>query len=214
MIRAILRLSVLPILEEIWWRVSALLFYPIAYYNRDKIRKKMYEADLFLVEERTWKDTRDLPVNDFYNKAGYFTFFLWLYLDDSPAKDSFYNGKPSYDSSDTRRYYPAQWIYDNKTLRDIWFSGIRNCAVNYKSWTRTGGWVKPTKVYLGKFDEEIDKNDDNSYYYEGLYLADILHKNGKVYPYYTYVGNFVGRKTGVWLGRSSGSGRFSMSVRM
>ncbi len=130
-------------------------------------------------------------------------------------KTVFFEGEPSYNSSDTRRYYPTQWIYGNKTLRDIWFSFIRNNSVNFVSWFRTGGWNfdKDPQTYIGDYSKDIDKTDDNSRYVPGYYVAMIEHNNGSKYPYFTYVGEIFGRKVGIWFGRSSGSGRFSFSIR-
>lgn len=205
-------------------RTTAVVMYPIAYVFRWEIRRRLYSNHKLLFEERVWKDTQDESIPRF-NAIEKITFVFWRYLDDSPAKDSItninehsYNDSNSWDSSDTRRYYPSEWIYNNRTLRDIWFSFIRNNSVNHFSWYRTGGWTDEINVVAGSYDKEInisDRADDgtHTYYYPGWYLVNVKHKNGKVYPYYTYVGVLFGRKVGMWFGRSPGSGRQSFSLR-
>lgn len=211
-ILTVLQILCIKILQEVFFRATSLVMFPIAYFFRDYIRANLRNKYTSLFVERTWTDTQYIEVPKFSLWEN-ILFLFWLYLDDSPAKDSFYNDLPSYDSSDTRRYYPTQWIYDNKTLRDIWFSFIRNNSVNYFSWYRTGGWTDEVECVAGKFDSRIDKNDDNSYYVAGWYVIKVKHVNGKTYPFFTFIGEIFGRKIGMWLGRSSGSGRYSISIR-
>lgn len=202
------------LLKEIVFRILSIIFFPIAYYFRDEIRTYLYSWDEELIREVTFSDTRNVSVPKM-TLVTRLVWFLWLFLDDSPAKDNTYNGKPSYDSSCTRKYYPTQWIYDNKILRDTWWSLIRNNSVNYISWNNTGGWKTPLEVETlwGYFDENIDKSDDNSYYVPGMYLVRILHNDGSTHSRFTLVSEVFGRKFAFWIGKSSGSGRFSFSMR-
>ncbi len=209
------------IFKEVIFRVISIVLFPIAYILRWKIREHIYGLDKNLVEERILTDTQNFGVAAFYQTVNKCYFFLWMFLDGSSHKDRLvavrdtYNVSETWDSSDTRRYYPAQWVFDNRVLRDIWFSFIRNNSVNYVSWYRTAGWnlSKPIETFIGIYDKTVDKNDNNSKYAPGYYIILIEHNNGKKYPYFTYVGEIFGRKVGIWMGRSSGLGRFSFSIR-
>ena len=207
--------------KEIIVRAASIVFFPIAYALRWKIRESLYELDKYLIEERTLKNTQDISTWYFFNKVNAIYFFLWLFLDDSTSKDGFtnvreesYNESTCWDSSDTETYYPA-FVYKHRVLRDIWWSFIRNNTVNLWSWYRTGGWVRPIQqtTYWGEFDENIGKNDSNTRYNPGYYLAKFKHNNGKSYIYFVYAGEHFGRKSGMVLGRSSGSGRWSFNIK-
>ena len=142
---------------------------------------------------------------------------MWLFLDDSTAKDSYHSdGSLMWNASDNDAHYP-KWVLKTKCfwLRVMWWSFIRNNSVNYASWQRTGGWVEPLKynTLWGKFDAKVDKNDNNTYFFEGMYLIRVLQRDGKYHTRFTYVGNFLGKKQAVWMGFSQASGRFSFSQR-
>jgi len=205
------------IAKEVISRLLSIVFFPIALMLHDRIIKHLYGIDEALVKERTWKDTRELSVDKFYKKVNKAYFFLWMFLDDSTAKDSYdpYGGR-MYSASDNPERYP-EWIWNLQWtwLLQVWWAFIRNNTVNYVSWNRTGGWKTPyeTTTYWGKFDIHVDKNDKNSQYYPGMYLSVIKHRDGKYYPFFTYIGTIFVRKFGIWQGKSEGSGRFSFSVR-
>lgn len=208
------------IIKEVGFRISSIIVFPIAYSFRTKIRNHLYAWNENLIKEVTFKDSRFEKVTKMSLKTR-LIWFLWLFLDDSPARDNFLpNGEKSYDSSMTRRYYPYQWIYDTKLFRDIWWSFIRNNSVNYVSWNITGGWIdniydgKSLEVLLGSYNDNIDKSDNNAYYVPGMYLIRVLHKDGSWNTRFTYVGEIFGRKIAIWMGKSKGSGRFSFSARM
>jgi hypothetical protein len=204
-------------LKEVVSRVLSIGGYPLAYILRHKIRDHLYCIDKELVVERSFEDTKNVPLGSFYSKVNWFYFGLWMFLDDSPARDNYNeDGSRRYDSSNTRRYYPSDFVYNTRWLRDFWWSFIRNNTVNYVSWTKTTGWQEPL-VYeelWGKFDLAIDKKDDNSYYVPGMYLINVLHKDGKYHPRFTWVGEVFGYKCAAWMGLSKGSGRFSFSMRV
>ena len=217
--------------KEIGSRILSIVFFPIAMMLQHKIRKHLYDINEALVKERTWKDTHEVSTEDFYKKVNKLYFFLWMFLDDSTGKDSYFaDGTRMYCASDNDRYYP-KWVLNTKWywLRATWWAFIRNNTVNYVSWFRTTGWVlqdaEPTFdfdsvegssviTYWGKFNTGIDKNDKNTRYSPGMYLVRVLHKDGKWYPYFTFIGEIFGKKVGIWQGRSKGSGRFSFSIRV
>jgi hypothetical protein len=212
-------MGVYALSKEIISRILSIVFFPIAFIMRDKIRTHLNNVNQVLVEERTWRDTQDTPTEYFYKAVNKFYFFLWLFLDDSPASSSYHeNGKRMYDASDSDEHYPKWVLKTNKFwIRATWWSFIRNNTVNYVSWFRTTGWNTDkvsVETYWGKFGLDIDKTDNNFRYVPGMYLVKIKHNNGKWYPYFTYVGEIFGKKIGIWQGRSKGSGRFSFSVRM
>lgn len=201
--------------KEIGFRVLSLVFYPIAYVLRTTIRKALYKWNGDFIKSVTFTDNR--PKTPKIPLYVYPVLFLWLFLDDSPAKDNVDDmRRPRYDSSNTRRYYPNNFIYNNGILRDFYWSVIRNNSVNFISWSISGGWVSPIQyeTLWGKYDERIDKSDDNSYYFKGMYFIRVLHKDGTWRTRFTYVGEIFGRKIGIWQGESKGSGRFSFSIRM
>ena len=201
--------------KEIVFRVLSIVMFPIAYKFEKPIRQHMKNWNKDLIEEVTFKDTRNIPMSKM-SMLTRIVWLFWIFLDDSPARDNFLeDGSRMYDSSPNREYYPSDFIYKHKTLRDIWWSFIRNNAVNYVSWNITGGWKQPLeyKTLWGTFNELVDKSDDNSYYVEGIYLILVLHNNGKIYPRFTYVGEVFGKKLGIWVGNSRWSGRFSFSRR-
>lgn len=213
-----LSIWVYALIKEIISRLLSLVFFPIAFVLRKRIRASLRSVNSLLIEERTWKNTQDVPIGDFYSKVNYFYFFLWMFLDDSPAKDNYHeDGSKMYDASDNDKHIP-EWIVKTKWfwLRAVWWSFIRNNSVNYVSWFRTTGWCEEPEVttYWGKFSIDIDKNDNNTKYIPGMFLTLLKHNNGKTYPYFTYIGEIFGKKIGIWQGRSSGSGRFSFSIRM
>lgn len=215
------------ILKELISRVISILFFPIAYLMRDKLRSHLYSVNEELVKNRTFYDATINVPEDFYDKINKLYFFLWLFLDDSPAKDNVYpDGTLMYDASDRDKYYP-QWVLDTKWfwLRATWWSFIRNNTVNYVSWFRTGGIVYQTdgngteyiaiedyETYWGTYGKAIDKKDDNSRYVPGMYLVRIRHHDNKWYTRFTFIGEIFKHKVGVWQGRGD-SGRFSFSVR-
>ena len=140
-------LWIYAILKEVISRVLSIVFFPIAYLMRDRLRAHLYSIDEELVKNRTFYDATMNP-----------------------------DGTPSYDASDTDKYFP-EWVTNTKWrwLRDIWWSFIRNNTVNYVSWYRTGGIIFDTvesddeiilgenyETYWGKFDWYIDKNDRNT----------------------------------------------------
>ena len=206
------------LVKEILSRVVSIVMFPIAFMLRDKIREHLYSIDKYLVQERTFDDTKYLPIGDFYSKVNKVYFFLWLFLDDSTARDSYHkDGSTMYDSSDSDEHYP-KWVLATNWfwLRATWWSFVRNNTVNYVSWTKSTGWKTPLeyKCYWGEFDVAIDKNDSNTYYVPGMYLINVLHKDGKYHPRFTYVGQVGSYKVAVWIGLSKGSGRFSFSMRV
>ena len=201
--------------KEIGFRVLSLVFYPIAYTFRAQIRASLYKWNESFIKYVTFTDYRPLTPSIQFRIMP--ILFLWFFLDDSPAKDNINDdGSPSYDSSTSRGYYPSDFVYNNKILRNFWWSCIRNNSVNFISFSITGGWVSPIQyeTLWGVYDERIDKSDDNSYYVEGMYLIRVLHKDGTWRTRFTYVGEIFGRKIGIWQGESKGSGRFSFSIRM
>lgn len=210
-------LLIYEITKEVLSRVVSIIAFPIAFLMRDKIRASLYSVNEALVKERTFEDTKNIAVGDFYSKVNKLYFFLWLFLDDSTARDSYHkDGTPMYDASDSNQHYPM-WVLatDWFWLRATWWAFIRNNTVNYVSWTKTTGWKEPMQYecYWGKYDGKIDKSDDNSYYVKGVYLIRVLHKDGTYNTRFTYVGEVFGYKTAIWMGKSKGSGRFSFSMR-
>jgi hypothetical protein len=205
-------------MKEVISRVLSIFMFPIAFILRDRIRIHLYSINEVLVKERTFEDTLYYPLRDFYRQVNWFYFILWMFLDDSTARDSFHkDGSIMYDASDSDEHYP-KWVLDTNWfwLRATWWSFIRNNTVNYVSWTKTSGWIEPTQYtcYIGKYDAKIDKSDNNSYFVKGMYLINVLHKDGNYYPRFTYVGEALGYKIAIWMGKSKSSGRFSFSWRI
>jgi hypothetical protein len=206
----------LKIVQEIFFRIVSVFMYPLAYIFRKQIRTYLYIWNGALIKEVTFTDTRNV-LKQPMNLKTRFVWLFWIFLDDSPAKDNInLDGTPSYDSSTSRKYYLSDFIYNNRVLRDIWWSFIRNNTVNFVSWNVTGGWKKPIEYtcLLGEYNENIDKSDDNVYYVPGMYLIRVKHNDGSINSRFTYVGEILGHKIGIWMGKSSGSGRFSFSTRI
>jgi len=218
------------IFKELISRILSIVFFPIAFIFQDKIRKHLYDINKELIIERTQTDTQKISTEAFYKKVNKLYFFLWMFLDDSTALDSYHkDGTPMYCASDNPKRYP-KWIWnlDWYWLKATWWSFIRNNTVNFVSWHRTMGWKlkntdtsyefdlkegKSVKTYWGEFNINIDKNDKNTKFVPGMYLVKVLHNNGKWYPYFTFIGEVFNHKIGIWQGWSKGSGRFSFAFR-
>jgi hypothetical protein len=203
------------ITKEVVARLLSIIFYPIAYIMQDRLRNHLYSIDKALAMDKTFFDANMVSVGDFYKRVNKLYFFLWLFLDDSTGYDSKHSdGSIMYCASDNDRHYP-KWVLKTKWfwLRAMWWSFIRNNTVNFVSWFRTGGWTDDIEILAGDYEVYINKNDSNSYYKSGWYLVLVKHKNGKKYPYFTFIGKIFEHKIGIWQGFSRGSGRFSFSLR-
>ena len=102
------------LIKEIGFRVISVLFYPIACILQKQIRNNLYKVNKELVQEWTWKDSRDIEVRDFFKKVNKLYFFLWLFLDDSTAKDSYHSDDSlMWNASDNDAHYP-KWVLKTK----------------------------------------------------------------------------------------------------
>jgi len=219
-------LSLLPFIitkfaHEIGFRIVGIFIYPLAYILRWKIRDVLYSGHKAYFEQICFTDDKTLPIPKFTLKER-LAWLLWLFLDDSPAKDSIvrvrastYNLSKTYDSALIETAYPFKFIYKYKILRDYWWSSVRNSHVNYFSWIVTGGWTDDKKVISGDYEDLIGNGWAKvgekwfKQYRNGKYLISVKHKNGKYYPFYQYHSD----KWLIAIGKNSGSGRETFTIR-
>lgn len=186
-------------------RELSLFIYPLVYPFRWKIRSYLYGRHKEFFEDRVWSMdgfTVDKPQLSILDRI---IMIPWFFLDDSPAKDNISKVNPSgydesstWDSSDGISGYPYQFIFNNRVLRDFWWSVMRNNRVNIFSYFRE----------MGGFSQDSDAIEVLTGNVEGtkmFNLWNVKHVDGKRYLY--LIMNFGSKRCTI--GQTEGSGRMA-----